>query len=161
MLILLRLAEDVIFFQTLPAQRRRDIQQKLTQNMDSIFSFMMTILRMNVEELRKLVSEHSSCIPTTHLPISQETKNQPRSTLDHSLLQSFSRNRYLVTNSRWEINLCISALDSAASTFCCFQSALLLVYFWPTDQKFLPSRRVHAEHPCRLLRLGVAFLSQL
>lgn len=57
MLILLRLAEDVIFFQTLPAQRRRDIQQKLTQNMDSIFSFMMTILRMNVEELRKLVSE--------------------------------------------------------------------------------------------------------
>uniref|UniRef100_A0A674PND2 Exportin 5 n=1 Tax=Takifugu rubripes TaxID=31033 RepID=A0A674PND2_TAKRU len=57
MLILLRLAEDVIFFQTLPAQRRRDIQQKLTQNMDSIFRFMMTILRANVEELRKLVSE--------------------------------------------------------------------------------------------------------
>eukprot|EP00066_Takifugu_rubripes_P012336 XP_011601602.1 PREDICTED: exportin-5 isoform X1 [Takifugu rubripes] len=54
MLILLRLAEDVIFFQTLPAQRRRDIQQKLTQNMDSIFRFMMTILRANVEELRKL-----------------------------------------------------------------------------------------------------------
>uniref|UniRef100_H3CTC2 Exportin-5 n=1 Tax=Tetraodon nigroviridis TaxID=99883 RepID=H3CTC2_TETNG len=54
MLILLRLAEDVIFFQTLPAQRRRDIQQKLTQNMDSIFRFMMTILRVNVEELRKL-----------------------------------------------------------------------------------------------------------
>lgn len=63
MLILLRLAEDVIIFQTLPAQRRRDIQQKLTQNMDSIFRFMMTILRMNVEELRKLVSEHYFCFP--------------------------------------------------------------------------------------------------
>lgn len=63
MLILLRLAEDVIFFQTLPAQRRRDIQQKLTQNMDSIFRFMMSILRVNVEELRKLVSEHSFCFP--------------------------------------------------------------------------------------------------
>lgn len=56
MLILLRLAEDVITFQTLPTQRRRDIQQTLTQNMDNIFSFMMTILHINVEEHRKLVS---------------------------------------------------------------------------------------------------------
>lgn len=56
MLTLLRLAEDVITFQTLPTQRRRDIQQTLTQNMDSIFSFMLAILHLNVEDYRKLVS---------------------------------------------------------------------------------------------------------
>ncbi|KAK2921849.1 exportin-5 [Channa argus] len=54
MLILLRLAEDVITFQTLPTQRRRDIQQTLTQNMESIFSFLMAILQLNVEDYRKL-----------------------------------------------------------------------------------------------------------
>ncbi|XP_029376721.1 exportin-5 isoform X1 [Echeneis naucrates] len=54
MLILLRLAEDVITFQTLPTQRRRDIQQTLTQNMESIFSFMMAILQLNVEDYRKM-----------------------------------------------------------------------------------------------------------
>ncbi|XP_070696536.1 exportin-5 [Pempheris klunzingeri] len=54
MLILLRLAEDVITFQTLPTQRRRDIQQTLTQNMESIFTFMMAILQVNVEDYRKL-----------------------------------------------------------------------------------------------------------
>uniref|UniRef100_A0A3P9PXZ7 Exportin-5 n=1 Tax=Poecilia reticulata TaxID=8081 RepID=A0A3P9PXZ7_POERE len=57
MLILLRLAEDVITFQTLPSQRRRDIQQTLTQNMDSIFSFLLAILHINVEDYRKLVSK--------------------------------------------------------------------------------------------------------
>ncbi len=57
MLILLRLAEDVITFQTLPTQRRRDIQQTLTQNMENIFSFMMAILQINVEDYRKLVGE--------------------------------------------------------------------------------------------------------
>ncbi|XP_064806244.1 exportin-5-like [Oncorhynchus masou masou] len=54
MMILLRLAEDVITFQTLPAQRRRDIQQTLTQNMESIFSFLLTILQLHVDEYRKL-----------------------------------------------------------------------------------------------------------
>uniref|UniRef100_UPI0037E7BD73 exportin-5 n=1 Tax=Semicossyphus pulcher TaxID=241346 RepID=UPI0037E7BD73 len=54
MLILLRLAEDVITFQTLPTQRRRDIQQTLTQNMESIFRFMMAILQVNVKDYRKL-----------------------------------------------------------------------------------------------------------
>lgn len=53
MLILLRLAEDVITFQTLPTQRRRDIQQTLTQNMDHIFSFLMAVLHINVEDFRK------------------------------------------------------------------------------------------------------------
>lgn len=55
MLILLRLAEDVITFQTLPQQRRRDIQHTLTQNMDSIFTFLLTILQQHVDEYRKLV----------------------------------------------------------------------------------------------------------
>ncbi|XP_061546591.1 exportin-5 [Phycodurus eques] len=54
MLILLRLAEDVITFQTLPPQRRRDIQQTLSQNMESIFSFLMTILHLNIKEYQKL-----------------------------------------------------------------------------------------------------------
>ncbi|XP_076867648.1 exportin-5 [Brachyhypopomus gauderio] len=54
MLILLRLAEDVITFQTLPSQRRRDIQQTLTQNMDGIFTFLLTILQRHVDEYRRL-----------------------------------------------------------------------------------------------------------
>ncbi|XP_057704373.1 exportin-5 [Corythoichthys intestinalis] len=54
MLILLRLAEDVITFQTLPQQRRRDIQQTLSQNMESIFNFLMAILHANIEDYRKL-----------------------------------------------------------------------------------------------------------
>ncbi|XP_064173017.1 exportin-5 isoform X1 [Anguilla rostrata] len=54
MLILLRLAEDVVTFQTLPSQRRKDIQQTLTQNMESIFSFLLTILQRNVDEYRRL-----------------------------------------------------------------------------------------------------------
>lgn len=58
MLILLRLAEDVITFQTLPQQRRRDIQHTLTQNMDNIFNFLLTILQQHVDEYRKLVGYH-------------------------------------------------------------------------------------------------------
>ncbi|XP_023119664.2 exportin-5 [Amphiprion ocellaris] len=53
MLILLRLAEDVITFQTLPSQRRRDIQHMLTQKMENIFSFMIAILHINIEDYRK------------------------------------------------------------------------------------------------------------
>uniref|UniRef100_A0A4W4EQN2 Exportin-5 n=1 Tax=Electrophorus electricus TaxID=8005 RepID=A0A4W4EQN2_ELEEL len=58
MLILLRLAEDVITFQTLPMQRRRDIQQTLTQNMDGIFTFLLTILQQHVDEYRRLAKAH-------------------------------------------------------------------------------------------------------
>uniref|UniRef100_A0A8C6KJH1 Exportin-5 n=1 Tax=Nothobranchius furzeri TaxID=105023 RepID=A0A8C6KJH1_NOTFU len=58
MLILLRLAEDVITFQTLPSQRRRDIQQTLTQNMERIFTFLLTILRIQVEEYRIVAKAH-------------------------------------------------------------------------------------------------------
>lgn len=57
MWILLRLAEDVITFQTLPSQRRRDIQQTLTQNMDNIFSFLLAVLHVHVESYHKVVSE--------------------------------------------------------------------------------------------------------
>uniref|UniRef100_A0A8C1Z282 Exportin 5 n=1 Tax=Cyprinus carpio TaxID=7962 RepID=A0A8C1Z282_CYPCA len=56
MLVLLRLAEDVITFQTLPTQRRRDIQHTLTQNMDSIFTFLLGILQLHVNEYKKMVS---------------------------------------------------------------------------------------------------------
>ncbi|XP_073729012.1 exportin-5 isoform X2 [Misgurnus anguillicaudatus] len=56
MLVLLRLAEDVITFQTLPIQRRRDIQHSLTQNMDSIFAFFLSILQRHVNEHQKLKS---------------------------------------------------------------------------------------------------------
>ncbi|XP_026551333.1 exportin-5 isoform X2 [Pseudonaja textilis] len=52
MFILLRLAEDVVTFQTLPAQRRRDIQQTLSQNMDKIFSFLLNTLQQNVNKYR-------------------------------------------------------------------------------------------------------------
>ncbi|XP_042308146.1 exportin-5 isoform X2 [Sceloporus undulatus] len=54
MFILLRLAEDVVTFQTLPAQRRRDIQQTLTQNMDKIFSFLLNTLQQNVNKYRRM-----------------------------------------------------------------------------------------------------------
>ncbi|XP_029963079.1 exportin-5 [Salarias fasciatus] len=57
MLILLRLAEDVITFQTLPTQRRRDIQQTLTQNMENIFGFMIAVLKVKVEDYRKAKGE--------------------------------------------------------------------------------------------------------
>lgn len=55
MFILLRLAEDVVTFQTLPTQRRRDIQQTLTQNMEKIFSFLLTALQQNVSKYRCMV----------------------------------------------------------------------------------------------------------
>uniref|UniRef100_A0A8C9VMM6 Exportin 5 n=1 Tax=Scleropages formosus TaxID=113540 RepID=A0A8C9VMM6_SCLFO len=69
MLILLRLAEDVITFQTLPSQRRKDIQHTLTQNMDSILSFLLTILQLNVDEYRRLMD-------TWHHPLASETELQ-------------------------------------------------------------------------------------
>lgn len=155
MLILLRLAEDVIFFQTLPAQRRRDIQQKLTQNMDSIFSFMMTILRMNVEELRKLVSEHSFCIPTMPLNFFWETWS-----VFNNFFLIFPRKWYLVRNSRWEVYICLSPLNSAASSFTAFM-LLPSFIFGPPGQSFLSSCCFYAEHTCRVYRLGVAYLHQL
>ncbi|XP_075719893.1 LOW QUALITY PROTEIN: exportin-5 [Rhinoderma darwinii] len=54
MFILLRLAEDVITFQSLPAQRRRDIQTTMTQNMEKLFTFMLSILGDSVHHYQQL-----------------------------------------------------------------------------------------------------------
>ncbi|XP_073484789.1 exportin-5-like [Aquarana catesbeiana] len=54
MFILLRLAEDVVTFQTLPTHRRRYIQTTMTQNMDKLFTFMVGILANSVHHYRKL-----------------------------------------------------------------------------------------------------------
>ncbi|XP_073484791.1 exportin-5-like [Aquarana catesbeiana] len=54
MFILLRLAEDVVTFQTLPAQRRRDIQTTMTQNMDKLFTFMLGILADSMHHYQQL-----------------------------------------------------------------------------------------------------------
>ncbi|KAK9964002.1 hypothetical protein ABG768_005210, partial [Culter alburnus] len=58
MLVLLRLAEDVMTFQTLPTQRQREIQHTLEENMDSIFTFLrgILIMQLHVNEHNKLVS---------------------------------------------------------------------------------------------------------
>ncbi|KAL8185702.1 UNVERIFIED_CONTAM: Exportin-5 [Gekko kuhli] len=59
MFILLRLAEDVVTFHTLPTQRRRDIQQTLTQNMEKIFSFLLNTLQQNVNKYRRMKMDAS------------------------------------------------------------------------------------------------------
>ncbi|XP_006882200.1 PREDICTED: exportin-5 [Elephantulus edwardii] len=59
MFILLRLAEDVVTFQTLPPQRRRDIQQTLTQNMGRIFSFLLNTLQENLNKYRQVKTDTS------------------------------------------------------------------------------------------------------
>uniref|UniRef100_A0AAY4D9F0 Importin N-terminal domain-containing protein n=1 Tax=Denticeps clupeoides TaxID=299321 RepID=A0AAY4D9F0_9TELE len=66
LLILLRLVEDVITFQTLPTQRRRDIYLALTQHMDSIFSFLLNILQQHVDDYRRLVSVHMFHLAKAH-----------------------------------------------------------------------------------------------
>ncbi|XP_069464930.1 exportin-5-like [Ambystoma mexicanum] len=57
MFIMLRLAEDVVTFQTLPQQRRRDIQHTLTKNMEHIFSFMLSSLQESVNKYRRLKTD--------------------------------------------------------------------------------------------------------
>lgn len=64
MFILLRLAEDVVTFQTLPPQRRRDIQQTLTQNMERIFSFLLNTLQENVNKYQQVVRDTDYNPPT-------------------------------------------------------------------------------------------------
>nr|XP_034377061.1 exportin-5 isoform X2 [Arvicanthis niloticus] len=54
MFILLRLAEDVVTFQTLPTQRRRDIQQTLTQSMERILNFLLNTLQENVNKYQQM-----------------------------------------------------------------------------------------------------------
>ncbi|KAM3930737.1 exportin-5 [Leptodactylus fuscus] len=57
MFILLRLAEDVVTFQALPAQRRRDIQTTMTHNMEKLFTFMLSILGDSVHQYQQLKSD--------------------------------------------------------------------------------------------------------
>ncbi|XP_045150698.1 exportin-5 [Echinops telfairi] len=57
MFILLRLAEDVVTFQTLPPQRRRDIQQTLTQNMERIFSYLLNTLQENLNKYQQVKTD--------------------------------------------------------------------------------------------------------
>ncbi|KAG9464895.1 hypothetical protein GDO78_019239 [Eleutherodactylus coqui] len=57
MFILLRLAEDVVTFQALPAQRRRDIQGTMTQNMEKLFTFMLGILGDSVHRYQQLKND--------------------------------------------------------------------------------------------------------
>ncbi|KAM8947256.1 exportin-5 [Pelodytes ibericus] len=59
MLILLRLAEDVVTFHSLPQQRRRDIHTTMTQNMDTLFSFMMSVLQQSVTQYTLLKNDPS------------------------------------------------------------------------------------------------------
>ncbi|XP_035747901.1 exportin-5, partial [Egretta garzetta] len=79
MFILLRLAEDVVTFQTLPTQRRRDIQQTLTQNMEKIFSFLLTTLQQNVNKYRRMVGapqEQEALTTPQKADLAQEPKAQ-------------------------------------------------------------------------------------
>ncbi|KAM5263125.1 exportin-5 [Ctenodactylus gundi] len=59
MFILLRLAEDVVTFQTLPPQRRRDIQQTLTQHMERIFSFLLSTLQEHMSKYQQMKTDAS------------------------------------------------------------------------------------------------------
>ncbi|KAG8543705.1 hypothetical protein GDO81_023971, partial [Engystomops pustulosus] len=56
MFILLRLTEDVVTFQSLPTHRRRDIQTTMSQNMEKLFAFMLSILGDSVHQYQQLVS---------------------------------------------------------------------------------------------------------
>ncbi|XP_042188914.1 exportin-5 isoform X2 [Callorhinchus milii] len=57
MLILLRLVEDVVTFQTIPAQRRKDIQHALTQNMSQLFGFLLDILQEHTQNYKQLKAD--------------------------------------------------------------------------------------------------------
>ncbi|ESO90188.1 hypothetical protein LOTGIDRAFT_192362 [Lottia gigantea] len=51
-----RLVEDVVAFQNLPNQRRRDILQSLTAQLNQLFVFFLNILETNSTRYRQLVS---------------------------------------------------------------------------------------------------------
>ncbi|XP_046699270.1 exportin-5 isoform X1 [Silurus meridionalis] len=93
MLILLRLAEDVITFQTLPQQRRRDIQHTLTQNMDGIFSFLLNILQQHVDEYRKLkINPGQELKAKAHCRVSVTTLNTLAGYIDWVALVHITNN---------------------------------------------------------------------
>ncbi|XP_053568730.1 exportin-5 [Bombina bombina] len=57
MFILLRLAEDVVTFQSLPTQRRRDILSAMTLNMEKLFTFILNILQGSVHAYKQLKTD--------------------------------------------------------------------------------------------------------
>ncbi|KAG8430021.1 hypothetical protein GDO86_018630, partial [Hymenochirus boettgeri] len=60
--VLLRLAEDVVTFQALPAQRRREIQSTMTLNMDRLFAFMLNILQQSVQHYQQLKADPGNTV---------------------------------------------------------------------------------------------------
>lgn len=90
MFILLRLAEDVVTFQTLPTQRRRDIQQTLTQNMERILNFLLNTLQENVNKYQQMVWIPALPRPIFPVPVavymlSEHTVKLDLSTLNQGL----------------------------------------------------------------------------
>ncbi|XP_033734576.1 exportin-5-like [Pecten maximus] len=49
----LRLAEDVVVFQTIPAARRRSVMQGLTANMGDLFQLFITLLQQHTAEVKE------------------------------------------------------------------------------------------------------------
>ncbi|KAK2183970.1 hypothetical protein NP493_288g00016 [Ridgeia piscesae] len=54
LLVFLRLDEDVVMFQNIPAQRRREIQQGLTINMSELYSYFITTLQTSYNAYKQL-----------------------------------------------------------------------------------------------------------
>ena len=53
--ILLRLVEDVVAFQNLPPQRRKDLQSALTSHMGEIMAFLLQLLQQHTERYKMLL----------------------------------------------------------------------------------------------------------
>lgn len=54
LMVFLRVVEDVIIFQSIPQQRRREIQQTLTANLGELFKFFLTKLNYHKEQYHNL-----------------------------------------------------------------------------------------------------------
>ncbi|KAK3595986.1 hypothetical protein CHS0354_032501 [Potamilus streckersoni] len=54
--VYLRLVEDVVIFQSLPTQRRREIMQALTANMADIFGLFITLLQEHIDKAQIFVN---------------------------------------------------------------------------------------------------------
>ncbi|XP_064601794.1 LOW QUALITY PROTEIN: exportin-5-like [Liolophura sinensis] len=72
--VLLRLVEDVVAFQNLPSQRRRDILLGLTSSMADLFSFFLNLLQQHTRKYTELKgSTEKECIiqAAAHCKVSQ------------------------------------------------------------------------------------------
>ncbi|OWF37610.1 Exportin-5 [Mizuhopecten yessoensis] len=66
----LRLAEDVVVFQTIPAGRRRSVMQGLTANMGDLFQLFITLLQQHTVEMKEDTSE-ARLVSQWHCRVSQ------------------------------------------------------------------------------------------